>query len=742
MVKPLALVLFVVAGGQAWKAATAPGPSSAAHQRIADDCDSCHMPFKGLPNEKCLTCHTELRKFHAAVAAQKCNACHTEHKGAEADQTKAPARASFDHGLTGMPLVGAHKKVQCKTCHDKPIDKMGDSCVSCHKDPHKGAVGNTCVACHRSEAWKPALHLLTEHKLPMEGGHAKLDCAACHKGGSNLTATVACAACHERAHGGTRAACDVCHNVGGWKPAKFDHSVCTCTLPQKHQTVGCLGCHKDFNFTSAPTLCSGCHEKERKHEALGECSLCHSAVSWKKNEFDHNKRSKFKLTGEHLKVACERCHAPPGATLVNMSAVKFKGVPQQCEGCHQKKGDDAHGNFGPCLKCHDTGGFKASSFDHASTGFPLEGRHAKLGCKDCHSEKTKGYPNKRAEVLGLLKGALAWNGAASDVTPLLFNAATAAHGKDAACSFCHKDPHSGSTQKLGECSSCHSVDAWKPSTFTVERHNQGAFPLTGKHTAARCALCHSESRFDDAPTQCARCHVDRHAGRLGDACEKCHTTAAFKPASNFNHTLTGFALAGGHARVPCAGCHEGRPGAAMAAAENARACTTCHAPQHGKELGPDCAACHDVEKGPFSKARGMAFAHQTTGFALERRHATLACGACHKAAGPPPIARCGGCHTDVHSGQLSQDCEDCHVPDRWRLVRFDHDRTGWPLRGRHFTTPCVTCHTSQRWVGLTDDCWDCHAASAARARSIPSLARIHTFGPLDCAMCHTSQWKW
>ena len=74
--------------GQAWKASTAPGPSSASHQKIAGDCDSCHMPFKGLPNQKCLACHGDLKKFHASVAAQKCKDCHGGDLGTPEFRTK------------------------------------------------------------------------------------------------------------------------------------------------------------------------------------------------------------------------------------------------------------------------------------------------------------------------------------------------------------------------------------------------------------------------------------------------------------------------------------------------------------------------------------------------------------------------------------------------------------------------------------------------------------------------------
>lgn len=730
---PLALALVLVSG-QAWRASTAPGPSSRAHEAISGNCDACHMPFKGLPNEKCLTCHTALKKFHQSVAAQKCNACHAEHKGPTGDLTKPAARQAFDHALTGMALVGAHAKVKCESCHTRPIEQMTQTCGSCHKDVHQGSFGAACASCHRSDAWKPVIHGRDEHKVSLKDGHAKNQCLDCHREGKNLSPVVPCASCHERAHGGTTSPCDGCHKVSGWKPAEFDHAFCTCILPQLHQTVGCLGCHPSWTFTKTPTLCSGCHEKERKHEPLGECSLCHSAVSWKKNRFEHNKRSKFKLTGQHLAVSCENCH-PPAAKKGEM---KFRGIAQQCEGCHQKQGDEAHGSFGACAKCHTPDGFKPSKFDHATTGFPLIGRHAALNCKACHAEKTKGYPQgKKAELpRGSLRGALAW--AAGTMTDAVVISAHPV-SKDAACSHCHADPHRGSVKEYGECSSCHGNDVWKPSSFEVTRHASTAFPLTGKHAAAKCNLCHTEAKLDDVPRQCAKCHVDRHGGRLGAACEQCHDTSAFKPAKGFDHALTGFALKGAHATVQCAGCHEGKRGEAMAASSAPAACVTCHPPQHGK-LGEQCADCHDPEKGPFAKARGMSFPHHTTGFPLERRHAGVRCGACHPASGPPPSQRCASCHADPHRGQLGQGCEDCHVPDRWRVTRFDHDRTGWPLQGRHFTTPCMTCHTAQRWVGLTTECWDCHTQDAARGRA--AIPALHPVGRIDCDECHKSLWRW
>jgi hypothetical protein len=233
--------------------------------------------------------------------------------------------------------------------------------------------------------------------------------------------------------------------------------------------------------------------------------------------------------------------------------------------------------------------------------------------------------------------------------------------------------------------------------------------------------------------------MDRHGGKLGAECKSCHSPDGFRPVIGFDHARTGFALTGAHEEAPCRACHGSAESENLTAGENPAACESCHLPGHGEELGADCARCHDPAGGPFRNARA-GFDHRATIFPLERRHQVLACKSCHPASGPAPIPRCVSCHLDPHSGQLTNECAECHRPDRWRLARFDHDRAGWPLRGRHFVTPCAECHTNQRWVGLTSECFDCHALDAARARI--RLPEIHAFGRVDCRDCHQSGWRW
>jgi hypothetical protein len=305
------------------------------------------------------------------------------------------------------------------------------------------------------------------------------------------------------------------------------------------------------------------------------------------------------------------------------------------------------------------------------------------------------------------------------------------HASDVACAHCHSSPHPDGTST--DCASCHQDADWLPSTFDVARHAQARFPLDGRHADVACGSCHVDHRLTGIPTECAGCHVDRHRGLLGEDCTECHSVNGFKPVASFDHARTGFLVQGGHTDVGCATCHTDANGQALREGRGG-ACSTCHEPEHG-ELGA-CADCHSDAHDAFVDARS--FDHARTGFHLERRHGSQPCASCHVKGQPTPLPRCGSCHVDPHMGQLTSACEECHQPDRWRLVRFDHDLSGWALRGRHHVTPCAGCHVNQRWIGTPTECWDCHADDVVAApRSVPA----HAFGRVDCADCHGG-WSW
>jgi hypothetical protein len=216
------------------------------------------------------------------------------------------------------------------------------------------------------------------------------------------------------------------------------------------------------------------------------------------------------------------------------------------------------------------------------------------------------------------------------------------------------------------------VAGFEPARFTAEDHARTPYPLTGAHLAVPCDACHKDvplerlralgfGRGDGLPakteqlrfptTRCAECHQDPHRGqtaRLG-TCETCHRTDAWGAVS-FDHSHTGFPLEGGHARVPCGGCH--RDGGVLALAGRPRECAACHEDPHGAQFArngrTDCARCHT--SAGWAQFR---FDHdRETSFPLVGAHRAVSCRACHLRHTPQgAVLRYSG---------LGKACTDCH----------------------------------------------------------------------------------
>jgi hypothetical protein len=124
-------------------------------------------------------------------------------------------------------------------------------------------------------------------------------------------------------------------------------------------------------------------------------------------------------------------------------------------------------------------------FDHARTGFALEGKHRTIPCGECHRETSRGAP--------------VYSGLATR------------------CESCHKDPHASQFARNGstDCAPCHSPEAWTALAFDHNLHS--AFRLTGAHQNVPCRSCHREEstagmtfvRFKPLPTTCEACHEKR-----------------------------------------------------------------------------------------------------------------------------------------------------------------------------------------------------------------------------------------
>ncbi len=579
----------------------------------------------------CLECHAEVaalqdqqRGLHSRrtlMLGKSCANCHPEHAGRDFDLVAWPGgtRDGFDHRQAGWTLEGKHAPLACDRCHASeyrhdPVAKLSPrtttagwmgletDCASCHADddPHDEALGSRCAECHDAEGWTPARRFDHDStSYPLTGAHAKVDCAACHTtpepdarpraDGSRLARFTPqphqqCSACHADPHQGRLSArCSECHVTRGFDVLdrrEFNHSLTRYPLLGKHRSVGCDACHGREMARPRPASgsCATCHEDRHAGQAtlagtVVDCAACHTVTGFTPARFtvEQHQQSRFPLGGKHRAVACAKCHTT-SATAGNAAGtveirVRFDG----CASCHA----DPHGGQASdrrCEQCHRDAGWDLSAFspaDHGTTGLPLEGRHAVIGCDACHGTSRRGLP-------------------AIAATSALGTAGILFRIPEVRCAACHRDPHGatpGDTVGTTDCAACHSATAFRPATIGIEAHARFRFVLDGAHRAVPCAECHTGlARAADsmAPgatliaatsslgrialaavrdSTCAGCHASPHGSQFaadpgGAGCERCHGSDTFAPAARFDHDRdAAFALKGAHVTVPCASCH-------------------------------------------------------------------------------------------------------------------------------------------------------------------------------------------
>jgi len=503
-------------------------------------------------------------------------------------------------------------------------------CAKCHSGG-RDALSRNCLACHEDIAW-----LIAQRR----GYHAvpgRDDCASCHPD-----------------HAGED------FRLIAWpggSPNAFAHDEAGWTLTGKHARTACGDCHTakfrvspaatksvrrgEAGWTGLETACASCHDDPHRSALGPRCESCHDAATWSTTPgFDHD-RTRYALTGRHVKVDCDACHAARHLSLPTdgqgRRIPRYRPLPfAECSACHS---DPHRGRLGAaCSDCHLTTAFAAlnrAGFDHDRTRYPLRGAHRQTACDRCHD--FSGRPGAR-------RGPPAF----------------------AACTDCHRDPHTGTATLAGkavDCDACHSLAGFSPSTFTAARHATARYPLDGAHTTVRCASCHPRQRgstvMRPAFTRCIDCHrTDPHRGPAARDCNGCHAVAAFRPSTVdvATHAKFTFTLAGAHAAVACSACHAGmgRPGRAggdTLSFSASQTCAACHRSPHGAQFDArrgGCAACHDERAwGP-----AVRFDHDRDArFTLAGAHARVACQRCHAAAAAPadrvyrPVpTKCEACH--------------------------------------------------------------------------------------------------
>ena len=293
------------------------------------------------------------------------------------------------------------------------------------------------------------------------------------------------------------------------------------------------------------------------------------------------------------------------------------------------------------------------------------------------------------------------------------------------------------------CRHCHPDHRGLDAQLTVM--NNGLFPhevvgfsLNGhQRTASRepftCEDCHHGDISTFAPDSCQTCHRQMdaafalaHSLAYGDVCLDCHD-GVDRLGKNFKHNFA-FKLTGGHIEVICSKCH--LDARVFADFQNApQDCYSCHRADepHNGRFGTDCVACHSTDA--WTPAR---FDHSLAAFKLEGEHAEVECESCHQNGvyqGTP--TDCYSCHKqdDEHDGKYGTDCAACHRPTDWEDVTFDHNKSNFPLTGRHAGLICEQCHSAGTFAGLSTACVSCHSDPAFHAGMFSS----------NCAECHTTE---
>ena len=210
------------------------------------------------------------------------------------------------------------------------------------------------------------------------------------------------------------------------------------TRGAKHSTeIGCIDCHVEHPPKGMETIpaCADCHDPaEQSHFSVADCLSCHNPHHPLEIDFTDI---------PNVKPVCISCHDGEGAQLVDYPS---KHSELDCKACHQQ-----HGQFSPCMECHDPHTEEMTYQDcllchkpHMPTVVKYPETIPTTFCAACHA--------KEKDLL----------------------AATSTMHKDLSCAFCHKMQH----KVIPKCTTCHGI------------------PHTG--------ILHE--KFPD----CLKCHIDAH----------------------------------------------------------------------------------------------------------------------------------------------------------------------------------------------------------------------------------------
>jgi len=472
------------------------------------------------------------------------------------------------------------------------------------------------------------------------------------------------------------------------------------------------------------------------------------------------------------KKDCLECHSAGSGT-----------PDSKCLDCHKEIRENIksnkksfHANVKKdCFLCHsdhkgrdfNTTEVDEKKFDHKATGYELTGKHEKIKCNECHTEKREKKPIRKNE--------------------------TRYFGKTTSCKGCHQksDVHlyTGKWKKL-DCGKCHGTVDWKKEV-KFDHTKDTKYKLVGKHQKLKCAECHLENPKGvdkDHPAKgksiykwkglkqkkCLSCHDDFHGNKLSPkfktkSCDTCHSQNEWK-IKRFNHNVTNFKLKGAHFKTDCLKCHTSN-------------LKTSHKNFQWTGLKKDCVSCHKDETHFFGNHKSkryrnikncqachnetdwkkdLDFNHNfDTRWKINGKHLKLKCSECHtpfneKVKTSPRkyfwkdlnTKTCENCHKSPHlqtfsKKNLAKKCTSCHTTEGWTKHRqvskgFNHNfDTQFPLKGKHTKIKCDDCHgkgeKKQYNFKFAEKqfCQACH-------KNVHEKQFHEKFADKSCAECHNS----
>lgn len=274
-----------------------------AHKSI--NCVDCHKNLLFKINQKqCFNCHQDIHKAELGV---QCQNCHTEQRWSDMPMFKDM------HNQTNFPLIGVHANIDCESCHfteqQRQYANISLQCSSCHLEDYmttinpehqKSGFDLDCQKCHLiiGNNWKASNfpHTVT---FPLIGGHAGLQCEACHQTVPYRAIATECYFCHESDYTDTQnpdhlsvqfpTTCEDCHSINGWGSANWDHDRLFFPISS--------GAHRgEWNN------CTDCHVNPSNYSQF-ECIDCHEHRQSKMDD-EHREENDYMYNS----VACYDCH--------------------------------------------------------------------------------------------------------------------------------------------------------------------------------------------------------------------------------------------------------------------------------------------------------------------------------------------------------------------------------------------------------------------------------------------------